>query len=305
MSYNFNDRFLEMTKPSRKNGLWINSAKVKEKENRENKRSFSTFDLTRKVGKDNNNNQEMLKSQKGALIKRKYSKIDEMYKLTNQEVIDDKNDEDAETSESVTLFFDDIPYDTYIIETIENSNFQGSLTLLKFNEIKPNKDNLVTKYIGLWHQENAILNIHLYTEKERIIPKQNNGIDINTNYNNNIIIPNSNGQNQEKKLIRPPSSNQRRRNLNSNDTSEIRFEQEPISTGSINISNAEDPNSRYKVYPNGKGIYEYKTSPGEYKLEVTNDDYERIVMKVLLKSGLNSINIKMKQEKCCNLKIQV
>ena len=305
MSYNFNDRFLEMTKPSRKNGLWINSAKVKEKENRENKLSFSTFDLTRKVGKDNNNNQEMLKSQKGALIKRKYSKIDEMYKLTNQEVIDDKNDEDAETSESVTLFFDDIPYDTYIIETIENSNFQGSLTLLKFNEIKPNKDNLVTKYIGLWHQENAILNIHLYTEKERIIPKQNNGIDINTNYNNNIIIPNSNGQNQEKKLIRPPSSNQRRRNLNSNDTSEIRFEQEPISTGSINISNAEDPNSRYKVYPNGKGIYEYKTSPGEYKLEVTNDDYERIVMKVLLKSGLNSINIKMKQEKCCNLKIQV
>ena len=304
MSYNFNDKFFETTKPSRKNGLWLNSANTKDKENRENKLSFSTLEFSRKFGKDTNN-QEMLKSQRGALIKRKYSKVDDTYKLTNQELIDDKNDEDAETSESVTLFFDDIPYDTYIIETIENSNFQGSLTLLKFNEIKPNKDNLVTKYIGLWHQENAILNIHLYTEKERSVPKQNNGIEYNTNYNNNIIIPNPNNQNQDRKIIRPPSSNQRRKNPMLNDTSEMRLEQEPISTGSINISNAEDPNSRYKVYPNGKGIYEYKTTPGEYKLEVTNDDYEKIVMKVLLKSGLNTINIKMKQEKCCNLKIQV
>jgi len=304
MSYNFNDKFFETSKFTRKNGLWLNSAKVKDKEDRENKLSFSTLEVSRKFGKDNNN-QEMLKNQRGVLIKRKYSKVDEMHKLTNQKLLDDKDDEDAETSESVTLLFDDIPYDTYIIETIENSNFQGSLTLLKFNEIKPNKDNLVTKYIGLWHQENAILNIHLYTEKERNVPKQNNGIEYNTNYNNNIIIPNSNNQNQERKIVRPPSSNQRRKNPISNDTSEMRFEQEPISTGSINISNAEDPNSRYKVYPNGKGIYEYKTTPGEYKLEVTNDDYEKIVMKVLLKSGLNTINIKMKQEKCCNLKIQV
>ena len=213
----------------------------------------------------------MLKSQRGVLIKRKYSKVDEMYKIINQNPSDDKDDEDAETSESVTLYFDDIPYDTYIIETMENSNFQGSLTLLKFNEIKPNKDNLITKYIGLWHQENAILNVHLYTEKERPIAQENNGIDFNynsnTNYNNNIIIPG-----QEKKMIRPPSSNQRRK---SQEINEIRLEQEPISTGNINISNAEDQNSRYKVYPNGKGIYEYKTTPGEYKLEVTNDDYEK------------------------------
>ena len=110
--------------------------------------------------------------------------------------------------------------------------------------------------------------------------------------------------NQERR-IRPPSSNQRRRSPNQENNSEIRYEQEPILTGSINISNAEDPNSRYKVHPNGNGIYEYKTTPGEYKLEVTNKDYEKIVMKVLLKSGLNTINIKMKQEKGCNLKIQV
>ena len=302
MSYNFNEKFYETNKTLRKNGFFINSTNSKEKEIQTDKLSFSSLEISRRFGKDTNN-QEMLKSQRGVLIKRKYSKVDEMLKMMNQNNKDDKSDEDAETSESVTLYFDDIPYDTYIIETIENSNFQGSLTLLKFNEIKPIKNNLITKYIGLWHQENAILNVHLYTEKERIIPKENNGIDIN--YNNNIIIPNDSNnqnQNQEKKIIRPPSSNQRRK---SQEVNSIRIEQEPISTGNINISNAEDPNSRYKVYPNGKGIYEYKTTPGEYKLEVTNDDYEKIVMKVLLKSGLNTINIKMKQEKCCNLKIQV
>ena len=297
MSYNFNDKFYENDK-LRQNPFWLKSENVNNRELKENRLSFSTMEATRRICKDINI-QEKLKKQKGALIKRKYSKVDESYKYNEQNLIDDdKNDEDAETSESVTLYFDDIPYDTYIIETIENSNFRGSLTLLRFNEIKPNKEHLITKYIGLWHQEKAILNIHLYTEKEKSDNiAQNNGIE--NNYNSNIIMPN------QERRIRPPSSNQRRRSPNQENNSEIRYEQEPILTGSINISNAEDPNSRYKVHPNGNGIYEYKTTPGEYKLEVTNKDYEKIVMKVLLKSGLNTINIKMKQEKGCNLKIQV
>ena len=297
MSYNFNDKFYENNK-LRQNPFWLKSENVNNRELKENRLSFSTMEATRRICKDINI-QEKLKKQKGALIKRKYSKVDESYKYNEQNLIDDdKNDEDAETSESVTLYFDDIPYDTYIIETIENSNFRGSLTLLRFNEIKPNKEHLITKYIGLWHQEKAILNIHLYTEKEKSYNiAQNNGIE--NNYNSNIIMPN------QERRIRPPSSNQRRRSPNHENNSEIRYEQEPILTGSINISNAEDPNSRYKVHPNGNGIYEYKTTPGEYKLEVTNKDYEKIVMKVLLKSGLNTINIKMKQEKGCNLKIQV
>ena len=297
MSYNFNDKFYENNK-LRQNPFWLKSENVNNRELKENRLSFSTMEATRRICKDINI-QEKLKKQKGALIKRKYSKVDESYKYNEQNLIDDdKNDEDAETSESVTLYFDDIPYDTYIIETIENSNFRGSLTLLRFNEIKPNKEHLITKYIGLWHQEKAILNIHLYTEKEKSDNiAQNNGIE--NNYNSNIIMPN------QERRIRPPSSNQRRRSPNHENNSEIRYEQEPILTGSINISNAEDPNSRYKVHPNGNGIYEYKTTPGEYKLEVTNKDYEKIVMKVLLKSGLNTINIKMKQEKGCNLKIQV
>ena len=248
-----------------------------------------------KIGKEINN-QKLLKNQLGDLIKRKFSKIDNN-KLKNEN--SKGNDEDEESSESVTVFFDELPYDTYIIETIENSNFQGSLTLLKFNDLNSDNNGIITKYIGLWHQENAILNIHLYTEKEKKVP-----IDKNGNENNEVNVI----TNKEKKIVRPPSSNQRRvinNNNNNKENYEIRIEQEPIITGSINISDADDPNSRYKVYPNKRGVYEYKTLPGEYKLEVYNEDYEKIVMKVLLKCGLNTLNIKLKQEKNCDLKVQV
>ena len=57
------------------------------------------------------------------------------------------------SSESVSLKFDKLPYDTYIIETKENSNFQSSITLLKFNEININNNGQITKYIGLMHQK--------------------------------------------------------------------------------------------------------------------------------------------------------
>ena len=253
-----------------------------------------------KIGKEINN-QKLLKNQLGDLIKRKFSKIDNN-QLKNEN--SKGNTEEEESSESVTVYFDELPYDTYIIETIENSNFQGSLTLLKFNELNTDNNGIVTKYIGLWHQENAILNIHLYTEKEKKVP-----IVKKENENENKINEENINTNKEKRIVRPPSSNQRRiinnNNNDNNENYEIRIEQEPIVTGSINISDADDPNSRYKVYPNKKGVYEYKTLPGEYKLEVYNEDYEKIVMKILLKCGLNTINIKLKQEKNCDLKVQV
>ena len=224
-------------------------------------RFSNTYESFFKKGKEIFN-QKLLKSQRGALIKRKFSKIDEnKLKIENSE---NNNKEYEESSESVTIYFDELPYDTYIIETIENCNFQGSLTLLKFNELNSEKNGFVTKFIGLWHQENAILNIHLYTEEE------------NKNNDNN-----------------------------NDENGKIRLEQEPILTGCINISNADDPNSKYKVHPNKQGIYEYKTLPGEYKLEIYNENYEKIVMKILLKCGLNTMNIKLKKEKCCDLKIQV
>ena len=283
-NYKINNNLIESSKSRIKSGKNFGVTSINGSDKFTN--SYESF---YKLGKEINS-QITLKSQRGALIKRKFSKIDPNIQNNENSKI---NDEDEETSESVTLLFEELPYDTYIIETVENSNFQGSLTLLKFNELKIGKDGVVTKHIGLWHQENAILNIHLYTEKEKKIPLEKNGNE------NNIV----NNNEEEKKIVRPSSSNQRRRN--NEEHYEIRYEQEPIITGSINISDADDPNSRNKVYPNSKGIYEYKTIPGEYKLEVYNEDYEKIVMKILLKCGLNSINIKLKQEKCCDLKVKV
>ena len=271
-NYKMNNKLIESSKSRIKSGFGVTSINASDK-------FTNSYESFYKIGKEINS-QNALKSQKGALIKRKFSKIEKKANNTENSKV---NDEDEESSESVTLYFDDLPYDTYIIETIENSNFQGSLTLLKFNELNIDKNGIITKYIGLWHQENAILNIHLYTEKEKKIPLVENG--------------------DENRIIRPPSSTQRRDN--NNEQYDIRYEQESILTGSINISDADDPNSRYKVYPNTKGIYEYKTIPGEYKLEVYNENYERIVMKILLKCGLNTINIKLKEEKDCDLKVQV
>ena len=95
-----------------------------------------------------------LKNQRGLLIQKLYSKVD-----------DNISQEDfMNSSESVSLKFNKLPYDTYIIETKENSNFQSSITLLKFNEININNNGQITKYIGLWHQKKAILNIFLYKE---------------------------------------------------------------------------------------------------------------------------------------------
>ena len=83
-----------------------------------------------------------------------YSKVDE--NLSKEDFMN--------SSESVSLKFNQMPYDTYIIETKENSNFQSSITLLKFNEININNNGQITKYIGLHHQKKAILNIFLYKE---------------------------------------------------------------------------------------------------------------------------------------------
>ena len=206
----------------------------------------------------NVNEYKNLKDQRGQLIKKYFTKIDP--NLTKEEYYN--------SSESVSVKVDVMPYDTYIIETKENCYFQSSITLLRFNEINTKDNGIVTKYIGLWHQQKAILNIHLYKEIQVEVPQS---------------LENKNDENQPK----------------------TREEQIPIRTGIITISDADDPNSRYQVYSNKKGIYEYKTQPGEYKLEIDTKDFERDVRKIKLKAGLNTLNIKLNPDKNCELLIEV
>ena len=203
---------------------------------------------------NSSNWKEMLKSQKGYRLETKFSKVE------NDEKI---NSEEDDRSESVAMKFENLPYDTYIIETVENCYFESSWTLLKFNEINYDSNNEVTKYIGLWHQKKAILNIHLYMKKE--------------------ISKDANGNND-------PKTN---------------LDFEVINDANVTISKADDPNSRYKVYPNDRSIYEYMASPGEYKLEIIKDNCERVVEKIKIQSGLNTKNIELFPAKHCDLVVQV
>ena len=207
--------------------------------------------------------EDLLKKQRGILIKKKFTKVEKM----------ENSQEDDERSESVTIKFDALSYDTYIIETVENCNFQSSWTLLKFNKIKDNNGE-ITKFIGLWHQKKAILNIHLFMEKEIFVKKKIDDDD-------------------KDKVI------------NGNENMTKAYDQEPVIDATITISNLDDPNSRYKVYPNSKGIYEYMTKPGEYKLEITKKDCENIVEKIKIQCGLNTKNIKLNPSKHCDLVVQV
>ena len=197
---------------------------------------------------------EMLKSQRGIKLVTKFSKVE------NDE---NANTEEDDRSESVAMKFESLPYDTYIIETVENCYFESSWTMLKFSQINYESNNEVTKYIGLWHQKKAILNIHLYMKKE--------------------TINDDNGNNK-------PQNN---------------LDLEVIKDANVTISKADDPNSRYKVYPNEKSIYEYMTTTGEYKLEIIRENCEKAVEKIKIQSGLNTKNIELFPAKHCDLIVQV
>ena len=213
---------------------------------------------------DINYSEKFLRSQKGINLMTKYSKVEE----------NSIKSEEDDRSESVVLRFENLSYDTYIIETVENCNFQSSLTLLKFNQINTESKE-VNKFIGLWHQRKAILNIHLYMKKE---------------------IPINKAKDEKEK-------DKENGNININNNKMIDLD--VINDANITISKTDDPNSSHKVYPNEKGIYEYMTTPGEYKLEVIKLDCERIVEKIKILSGLNTKNFELIPSKHCDLEVQV
>ena len=232
---------------------------------------------------------DMIK-RKGKIIQRRFSKVEEQKieekkeeKQIQKSNVDDDEDNDIEDdrSESVLVTFNPLPYDTYLIETLENSNFSPSITLLKFNSLPPDvkEVNIVKKYIGLMHQTRSIFQIHVYMEEKKLVPKENgNGENQNNDGNNN--------------------------NDNGNDFVE-EIDQIPITTANITICDIQNPNSKYQIKLNSQNIYEYKTEPGEYKVVIQNKDCETLQMKVKLEKGLNEKNFKLQPQKACELTLIV
>ena len=115
------------------------------------------------------NEEKMLHEQKGKKITVRYSKVPELEEKNveessnnvnsnknensnNNNIIvenpsnyneqsdsNNNNNKTDDRSESVKIQFNPLPYDTYLIETIENPNFMGSITLLNFQTINPEK----------------------------------------------------------------------------------------------------------------------------------------------------------------------
>ena len=257
-----------------------------------------------------NTTENDLSKQKGKLIQRRFSRIDE-FKYQEPSQVENKDDkkiikgskvqekeekkeesnldheeenEVDDRSESVLVKFNPLPYDTYLIETIENSNFSPSLTLLKFDTLPEDEESLntVKKFIGLMHQTRSIFLVHVWIEEVRKVP-------INNGKQNN--------QNQQ-------NENQKNENGNPQEYA-LEYDQIPINSANITICKIENPNSKYEIKLNSQKIYEYKTDPGEYKIVIENKDCETLQMKVKLEKGLNEKNFKLQPQKACDLTLRV
>ena len=59
-----------------------------------------------------------------------------------------------------------LPYDSYYIEIKENNQFRNVGICLSFNDLNYYKDNYIKKYIGLFIQKNAFIQVHAFEIKE-------------------------------------------------------------------------------------------------------------------------------------------
>ena len=64
------------------------------------------------------------------------------------------------TNENGSINIGPLPYDTYLIEVVESNHFQYAAMPLVFNTITHQK--AIRKYIGLFIQENAFIQLHVY-----------------------------------------------------------------------------------------------------------------------------------------------
>ena len=264
------------------------------------------------------NDEKILHEQKGKKMAVRYSKVPELDEKNNEDssgvnsnkvefsnndnvFVDNpsnnngisdsnQNKQKDNRSESVVIQFNPLPYDTYLIETIENPNFMGSITLLNFQTINPEKKE-ITKFIGLWHQQKSILKVLVYTKIKVKKPKDEQ----------NFTNPNSQTTNVQTDI---KNNNNNNNNNNGQNIEEVE-EEISILTADVLISEISNPNSKFQVVNMGNGEYEFKTEPGDYKIMINNKDFEPISVKIQLIKGHNIVPIEIFPEKHCELTITV
>lgn len=156
------------------------------------------------------------------------------------------------------LIFENVPYDSYLIEVENSKNFMGGGTIVQFQKISNNKKNIptngnyiVNKIIGLKRQIDAYVEVYLFTKG-----KGNDFTDVNLISGARVILV--------KKF----------------------FDSGDIVSGNIDEFDLEE-NKEFK------GRYEIITVPGEAELNVFKQGFENVYKQINLKNGINKINIEL------------
>ena len=159
---------------------------------------------------------------------------------------------------SGNLVFENVPYDSYLIEVENNKNFMGCGTIIQFQKISPNKKNLcangnhiVKKLIGLKRQIDSYVEVYLFSKG-----KENDFTGFNLISGARVILV--------KKF----------------------FDSGDIVSGNVDEFDLEE---NKKI----KGRYEIITVPGEAELNVFKQGYENVYKQINLKNGINKINIEL------------
>ena len=158
-----------------------------------------------------------------------------------------------------------IPYDSYYIEVSENKQYRSVGMCLSFNKLPTKNKNFIKRYIGLYTQENAFLQLHVF---ENIKDNENKEDPIHIN-KAQVMIEVLRDENKEDYL----------------EEKEVKFE--------------------IKEKLNSPGIFEQMVPPGNYILKIKKENYETVTKICYLKKGLNCINIEMLKERTCKLVIKV
>ena len=168
---------------------------------------------------------------------------------------------------SGTLFFENVPYDSYLIEIENNKNFLGCGMVLQFQKIyltskANNKKNIaengnyvLNKLIGLKRQIDAYVEVYLFSKEKK--ENENNdftGVNLISGARVTLI----------KKF----------------------FDSGDIVSGNIDEFDLEE---NKKI----KGRYEIVTMPGEAELNIFKQGYENVYKQLILKNGINKINIEL------------
>ena len=158
-----------------------------------------------------------------------------------------------------------IPYDSYYIEVPENKQYRSVGMLLSFNKLPTKNKNFIKRYIGLYTQENAFIQLHVF---ENVRDSENKDDPVHLS-KAQVIIETLRDENKEDYL----------------EEKELKFE--------------------IKEKHNSPGIFEQMVSPGKYVIKIIKENYETVTKICTLKKGLNCINIEMLKERTCKLVIKV